>query len=64
MEKCPYYNCKYMCKDISSHRAFYANLKSCKKKKIDIEEEKPRSTKVNWDVYEKYLKKIICVNKS
>jgi len=57
MERCPYYNCKYMCQDISSHRAFYANLRSYKKKKVDIEEEKPRSSKVNWDVYEKYFKK-------
>ena len=50
---CPYYNCKYMCKNISSHRAFYANLRSYKRKK---EEEKPISSKINWDAYEKYLK--------
>ena len=53
---CPYYNCKNMCKNISSHRAFYANLRSYKKKKTDIEEETPRSSKINWDAYEKYLK--------
>jgi hypothetical protein len=54
-----------MCKDISSHKAFYANIRSYKKKKVDIKEEKPRSSKVNWDEYEKYLKEklIICINK-
>lgn len=58
MERCPYYNCKYNCRDISSHKAFYANLKHYKKKKIEIEEDiKPRSSKVNWEVYEKYYKK-------
>ena len=59
MERCPYYNCKNMCRNIDSHKAYYANLRkkdiSTLKKVEEVEEEKPRSSKVNWEIYEKFI---------
>ena len=64
MDKCPYFNCKNMCRSIDSHKAYYATLRSCYKKNTEnlrkVEEfeevkEKPRSAKVNWEIYEKFV---------
>lgn len=59
MTKCPYLRCRFNCSDKNEHKIFYAKMRRFydKSKKINSKKtENKLSSKVNWKVYNEFIK--------